>query len=98
VKRKRKASAAFLGVPAILTQVVGGCCIRTTFFAGFSDGSVQTEPKISSNIHLFHRQTAPSESIGQRHSQFPPRERRRKKSPQEKGRSGERYGLETGPS
>jgi hypothetical protein len=33
VKRKRQASAAFLGVMTISPQVVEGCCIRTTFFS-----------------------------------------------------------------
>jgi hypothetical protein len=36
VKQKRQASAAFLGVTAFLTKVVGMCCIPTTILTDFS--------------------------------------------------------------
>src|SRR5664279_969301 len=37
-KQKRRSSADFLGVLAYPRNVVSGCCIRTTFLAGFSAG------------------------------------------------------------
>src|SRR5438477_790408 len=44
VKQKRQASAAFLGVMALLPQVVIGCCIRTTIFSTACIASTDWSP------------------------------------------------------
>jgi hypothetical protein len=45
VKQKRQASAAFLGVTAFPTHVVGRCCIPTTILPGFSGRHGERESK-----------------------------------------------------
>jgi hypothetical protein len=45
VKQKTQAPAAFLGVWGLLRDVVGGCCFRTTIFAGSAMHNRQVVPE-----------------------------------------------------